>query len=112
LPDGLFSDQNSKLGKFWRALQWKMYVSIFYEHLTYFVVLWHIFPHVGKYTSYRPNEFMPRLKIFTQILNLSSLFTTPYLRNLKNYTCCAGGVVYIVVIPSRPANEKTEAMGR
>jgi hypothetical protein len=26
LPNGIFSDQNRNLGKFWRVLQWKMLV--------------------------------------------------------------------------------------
>jgi hypothetical protein len=26
LPDGFFSNQKSQLGKFWRVLQWKMFV--------------------------------------------------------------------------------------
>jgi hypothetical protein len=48
--------KNPNLGKFWRVLQWKMLVYfmdtrsilrsfvIFYGHLVYFVVIWHIFP--------------------------------------------------------------------
>jgi hypothetical protein len=35
LPDGLFSNQNPNLGKFWRALDWKM--------LMYFMAIWNIF---------------------------------------------------------------------
>jgi hypothetical protein len=31
LPDGIFSDQKSQFGKFWRALQWKMYVLYFMD---------------------------------------------------------------------------------
>jgi hypothetical protein len=56
LPDGLFSIQNPNLGKFWRALDWKMYIycmaignflwriGIFYDNLLYFVFIWYIFP--------------------------------------------------------------------
>jgi hypothetical protein len=55
LPDGIFSNKNANLGKFWRALQWKMVVclmairsilrpiDIFYGHLVHFVVVWYIF---------------------------------------------------------------------
>jgi hypothetical protein len=57
LPDGLFSNQKTTLGKFWRFLLWKILVyfmtiwsilwplEIFYGHLVYFVVIWYIFPH-------------------------------------------------------------------
>jgi hypothetical protein len=31
-----FQTKNRNLGKLWRALQWKMLVSIFYGHLVYF----------------------------------------------------------------------------
>jgi hypothetical protein len=34
LPDGLFQTKNPNLGKFWRALEWKM--------LVYFMVIWYI----------------------------------------------------------------------
>jgi hypothetical protein len=59
LPDGLFSKQNHILGKFWRALLWKILVyfltiwsilrplEIFYGHLVYFVLIWYIFPRFG-----------------------------------------------------------------
>jgi hypothetical protein len=58
LPDGIFSYQNPKLGKFWRALEWKMLVyfmsirnilwqfGIFHGNLVYFygnlVAIWYI----------------------------------------------------------------------
>jgi hypothetical protein len=57
LPDGIFSNQKSKFGKFWRVLQWKMLVyfmdiwpllrpiGLFYAHLAYFMVIWYICPH-------------------------------------------------------------------
>jgi hypothetical protein len=50
----------TNLGKFWRALECKILVyfmdiwsilrpfDIFYGHLVYFVVIWYIFPRVGK----------------------------------------------------------------
>jgi hypothetical protein len=38
LPDGLFSNQNRNLGKFWRALEWKM--------LLYFMIIWNILRHI------------------------------------------------------------------
>jgi hypothetical protein len=62
LPDSIFSNQKSNLGKFWSALQWKMLVilctyflsilrpfDIFYGNFVYFVVVWYIFPRVGKF---------------------------------------------------------------
>jgi hypothetical protein len=54
-----FQTKNPNLGKFWRALDWKMLVyfmaiwnilqkfGIFYDHLVYFVVIWYIFPRFG-----------------------------------------------------------------
>jgi hypothetical protein len=57
LPDGLFSNQKTNnLGKFWRALDWKMFIyflaicnmlrmfGIIYDHLVHFVFIWYIFP--------------------------------------------------------------------
>jgi hypothetical protein len=35
-----FQTKNPNWGKFWRALEWKMLVCIFYGHLGYFTVLW------------------------------------------------------------------------
>jgi hypothetical protein len=56
LPDGLFSNQNPILGKFWRVLFWKILVYFmatvyncqlpigkFNGHLLHFVVIWYIF---------------------------------------------------------------------
>jgi hypothetical protein len=37
LPDAIFSNQQSNLGKFWRALELKM--------LFYFMVMWNIYGH-------------------------------------------------------------------
>jgi hypothetical protein len=47
-----FQTQNTNLGKFWRVLQWKMFVylwpfGIFYGHLVYFMVIWYRFSHFG-----------------------------------------------------------------
>jgi hypothetical protein len=54
-----FQTKNRNLGKFWRALQWKIFVyfidiwsilqplDIFYGHLVYFVVILYNFPCVG-----------------------------------------------------------------
>jgi hypothetical protein len=48
LPDGIFSNQNSNFHIFWRALDWKMLVyvfyghtfGIFYSHFVYFMAFW------------------------------------------------------------------------
>jgi hypothetical protein len=45
LPDGLFQTKNPNLGKFWRALKWKILVpryilwpfEIYYHHLVYYI---------------------------------------------------------------------------
>jgi hypothetical protein len=54
-----FQTKNPNLGRFWRVLQWKMFVSfmvtwvdfsvcvIFYGHFGRFVVIRYIFSHVG-----------------------------------------------------------------
>jgi hypothetical protein len=54
-----FQTKNPNLGKFWRALDWQMFIyfmaiwymlwifGIFYDHLVYFVFIWHIFPFFG-----------------------------------------------------------------
>jgi hypothetical protein len=51
-----FQTKNPDLGKFWRALDWKMFINfmatwnilwrfgIFYDHLVHFVFIWYIFP--------------------------------------------------------------------
>jgi hypothetical protein len=51
--------KNPNLGKFWRALQWKILayfvtiwsilrpLQIFYGHMVYFVVIWYISPRFG-----------------------------------------------------------------
>jgi hypothetical protein len=51
-----FQTQNPNFGKFWRALDWKMFLyfvaiwnilcrfGIFYEHLVRFVFIWYLFP--------------------------------------------------------------------
>jgi hypothetical protein len=35
-----FQTKNPNLGKFWRALEWKMLVYVFYDHLEYFTAIW------------------------------------------------------------------------
>jgi hypothetical protein len=57
LPDGLLSNQNANLGKFWRVLQWKMLVSlmdispillplgIFFGHFGTFSPSWYVVPN-------------------------------------------------------------------
>jgi hypothetical protein len=43
LPDGIFSNQNPDLGKFWTALQWKMLEYFRYGHLVYFMTIWYAY---------------------------------------------------------------------
>jgi hypothetical protein len=54
-----FQTQNPNLGKFWRALDWKMLIDfkaiwnilqafgMFYDHLEHFVFIWNIFSGSG-----------------------------------------------------------------
>jgi hypothetical protein len=54
-----FQTKNTNLGKFWRALDWKMYIyfmaiwkilrtlGIFYDYLVHFVFIWCIFSGFG-----------------------------------------------------------------
>jgi hypothetical protein len=61
LPDGLYSNQNRKMSKFWGALEWKILVyfmtiwnillpfGIMYGHLVQFVVIWYIFPQFSMF---------------------------------------------------------------
>jgi hypothetical protein len=54
-----FQTKNANLGKFWRALDWKMLIyfmpiwnilqtfGIFYNHLVHFVFIWYIFSSFG-----------------------------------------------------------------
>jgi hypothetical protein len=54
-----FQTKNLNLGKFWRALDWKMLIyfmaiwnilqtfRIFYDHLVHFVFIWYIFSGSG-----------------------------------------------------------------
>jgi hypothetical protein len=54
-----FQTKNPNLGKFWKALDWKMLIylmaiwnilqtfGIFYGHLVHFVFIWYIFPGFG-----------------------------------------------------------------
>jgi hypothetical protein len=41
LPDGLFSNQNPNLGKFWRSLDWKMLIN--------FIAIWNILQIFGRF---------------------------------------------------------------
>jgi hypothetical protein len=40
--DGLFLNLNPNVGKFWRALDWKIFMFIFYGHLEHFLNIWNI----------------------------------------------------------------------
>jgi hypothetical protein len=35
-----FHTKNPNLGKFWKALEWKMLVCIFYGQMVYFMAIW------------------------------------------------------------------------
>jgi hypothetical protein len=37
-----FQTKNPNLGKFWRVLDWKMFICIFYGHWEYFMEIWEI----------------------------------------------------------------------
>jgi hypothetical protein len=56
LPDGTFSfrPKISDLGKFWRALQWKVLVQI---HLVYFMAIWSILWPFGIFYDYLVHLF-------------------------------------------------------
>jgi hypothetical protein len=58
----IYKPENPNLGKFWRVLQWKILVGIFYGYifgqfsvhlvyfitrLVYFMVIWYMFPVFG-----------------------------------------------------------------
>jgi hypothetical protein len=59
LPDGFFQTKNPNMGKFWRALDWKIIVyfmaiwnilcpiGIFCIHMVHFVFIWYIFSGFG-----------------------------------------------------------------
>jgi hypothetical protein len=54
-----FQTKNPNLGKFWRALDWKIFIyfkaiwnilqtfGLFYDHLVHFAFTWYIFPRFG-----------------------------------------------------------------
>jgi hypothetical protein len=58
-----YQTQNDNLGKFWRALDWKLLIyfvpiwniletfGIFYDHLVHFVFIWYIFPVLVSFTK-------------------------------------------------------------
>jgi hypothetical protein len=69
-----FQTKNPNLGKFMRALDWKMLIcymaiwdilrtfGIFYDHLVHFVFIWYIFPGFGimyKEKSGNPVGYFP-----------------------------------------------------
>jgi hypothetical protein len=54
LPDGLFSNQNPNLSKFWKAFNWKMFnislsFKIFSGDLGYFMTIWYILYSFGTF---------------------------------------------------------------
>jgi hypothetical protein len=51
LPDGIFSNQKSKLCNFWRVLQWKMLVYYMEIWSTYFTAIWYTFWTFGLFYS-------------------------------------------------------------
>jgi hypothetical protein len=59
LPDGIFTNKNPSLGKFWSDLQWKM--------LVYFIAIWSIIRQHGMFL--RPISYsisIPRFGILYQ----------------------------------------------
>jgi hypothetical protein len=51
LPDGMFQTKNPNLGKFWKALQWKMLV-IFHGLFIYFTDKWFILWSFGTFCGH------------------------------------------------------------
>jgi hypothetical protein len=63
LPDGLLSNKNNNLGKFWRALDWKLFIhfmavwnilwrfGMYHDHLVHFVFIWYVFPGLVSCTN-------------------------------------------------------------
>jgi hypothetical protein len=51
LPDGLISNQNPNLGKFWRALDWKTLwpCVMFHGRFGYFMIVWYILCSFGRF---------------------------------------------------------------
>jgi hypothetical protein len=43
-----FQTKNPNLGKFWRALEWKMFY-IFYAHLEYIMFIWYVLWPFGNF---------------------------------------------------------------
>jgi hypothetical protein len=62
-----FQTKNPNLGKFWRALDWKLLIyfmaiwnilqtfGIFYNHLAHFVLIWYIFFRFGYHEGTKKN---------------------------------------------------------
>jgi hypothetical protein len=81
-----FLTQNPNLGKFWRALYWKILIycmpiwislqtfGIFYDHLLHFVFIWYIFSSFG--IMYQEKSGNPVLVARNERLFSSSLFLT------------------------------------
>jgi hypothetical protein len=101
LPDGLFSNQNSQFGQFWRSLYWKFLIyfmatwnilktfGIFYDQFVHFVFIWYIFSEKSGNPGVDPTEafsaqsrfltknkplfFLPKSK--RHVANTRSVFT-------------------------------------
>jgi hypothetical protein len=94
LPDGIFQNKNHNLGKFWRALKWKMseYISAIRNILRPFgyilwpfgklLIIWCIFPHFGK--SHQEKSGNPDWKCFSSRQRnwVSFLFNCGYVRSV------------------------------
>jgi hypothetical protein len=90
LPDGMFSDQNSYLGKFMEVFAIKG-VGIFYGHLVYFTAIWSILRPFGlfygllvnvtatRYILWLFNTFFQFGQIVGTMKNLATLHIPRYL---------------------------------
>jgi hypothetical protein len=47
-----FQTKNPNLGKFWKVLQWKMYIGIFYGRSVYFTAKWYILWPFGTFCGH------------------------------------------------------------
>jgi hypothetical protein len=66
-----FRTKNPNLGKFWRALDWKKWIYVFYGHLENFTDIWDIFMTIW-YILYSFGTFFPVLVSWTK-KNLATL---------------------------------------
>jgi hypothetical protein len=77
LPDGVFSNPKiQNLGKFWRALEWKMLVyfmaiwnillpfGVFYGHLEYVMAIWYFLWPFGNFVYFSPFGYFVSRKIW------------------------------------------------